>query len=337
MKRGFAKFIFLLAAVFSVVVQAQIKLKPESVSILAYNLYNYNPSESSYQLKSSVSRQATANVIAQINADIVLLSELGHGDSLDELLKDLAERQVHYTFKSIVEGPDSLRRLCILAKFPPVKVDHRTRVKFQLKGEEVFVSRGFAYCIFEWQNSYKLHFIGAHLKSKIPTPLGQTDMRRYEARQLHYLVDEILKKEPEANIIVAGDMNDTFDSSPIKEIQYRRYKAEKRLYDLRPYDKSHASWTHYYDKSDEYSRIDYFFSSYAMLSEINYDTLVIPHSPHWFIASDHRPMLLSFTPENKDPKPALKLFENATRKNIKPQYQNKEHFEGPRKASKEKQ
>ncbi|MDD7984542.1 endonuclease/exonuclease/phosphatase family protein [Lentisphaera marina] len=318
------------------VVKGQIKLKPESVKVLSYNLYNYNPSHSSYQLKSSVSRKATASVIAKINADIVLLSELGHGNSLDELLVDLGERNVSYPFTSIVDGPDSLRRLCVLAKSAPVKVDHRTKVKFKLKGEEVSVSRGFAYCVFEWQNSYRLHFIGAHLKSKIPSPLGQTDMRRYEARQLHYLVASILKQEPEANIIVAGDMNDTFDSSPIKEIQYRRYKDEKRLYDLRPYDKSHASWTHYYDKSDEYSRIDYFFASYAMLNEINYEGLMIPHSPHWFIASDHRPLVLKFTPENKDPRPAMKLFENATRKNIRPQYESKEHFEGPRKASKEK-
>ncbi|WDE97818.1 endonuclease/exonuclease/phosphatase family protein [Lentisphaera profundi] len=336
MKVGYLKLLFLLIFFTQVVASGQIKLKLEPVKVLSYNLYNYNPSQSSYQLKSSVSRKATANIIAGIDADIVLLSELGHGEALEELLADLLAREVNYSFSSIVKGPDSLRRLCILAKSAPKKIDHRTRVKFKLKGKDVFVSRGFAYCVFEWQNDYRLHFIGAHLKSKIPTALGQTDMRRYEARQLHYLVDSILKNDPQANIVVAGDMNDTFDSSPIKEIQYRRYRYEKRLYDLRPYDKSHASWTHYYDKSDEYSRIDYFFCSYSMLGEIDYDLLSIPHSPHWFIASDHRPLLLAFTPVEKEANESFALFENATRKNIRPQYQSWEHFEGPRKASKEK-
>ena len=334
-KRRFSLFLMLTSAFFFVV-SAQVKPQLKNVKVLSYNIYNYNPAESSYQLKSSVSRKATASVIAEINADIVLLSEVGHGSALDELLNDLAKRGIYYSFKSIVEGPDALRRLCVIAKFPAVKIDHQLDVKYKIKGNLESVSRGFAYCVFEWENKYRLHFVGAHLKSKVPHPLGQTDMRRYESRQLHYLIDRIQKSEPEANILVTGDMNDDYSSSAIKEIQYRRYKNEKRLYDLRPFDRNHGSWTYYYDKTDEYSRIDYFFSSYHMLGEIDYKQTKIPYFPHWFIASDHRAIVTSFVPENKSPLPFMHLFENATRKSDRPQYESPEHFQGPRKASKEK-
>ena len=328
-------FVFLLISAFFFVASAQVKPELKSVKVLSYNLYNYNSAKSSYQLKSNVSRQATASVIADIDADIILLSELGHGTALDELLKDLADRGVHYSFQSVVNGPDKLRRLCVLAKFAPVKVDHLVDLKYKIKGQMEPVARGFAYCVFEWDNKYRLHFIGAHLKSKIPHPLGQTDMRRYEARQLHYLVDSVLKTEPDANILVTGDMNDSYSSSAIKEIQYRRYKDKKRLYDLRPFDRNHGSWTHYYDKTDNYSRIDYFFASYGMLGEIDYENTKIPFFPHWFIASDHRAIVTSFTPENKNPQVEMKRFENATLKSDRPLYQSAEHFQGPRKASKE--
>ncbi len=325
---------FLLSLFFAYTLSAQIRIEPRGVKVLSYNLYNYNSTYSSYQLKSQVSRQAVASIIAEINADIVLLSELGPGTALKELLAALKERGLEYTFISRVEGPDQYRQLCVLAKFKPVKIDHRPLVKFKLKNQEVPVSRGFAYCVFEWQNQYRLHFVGAHLKSKMPSPLGQTDQRRYEARQLHYLIDEIMKSEEQANIIVAGDMNDTYESSAIKEIQYRRYKSPKRLFDLRPFDKTNASWTHYYDKSDEYSRIDYLFASYWMLDEIDYTKLAVHSSPHWFIASDHRPLLMEFKPKNIDSQKNIRLFENATRKNNTPQYLSTERFEGLRKARK---
>ena len=334
-KRRFS-YVLLLITAFFFVASAQVKPQLSTVKVLSYNIYNYNSSQSSYQLKSSVSRQATASVITEINADIVLLSELGPGKALDELLSELKGRGLTYSFKTIVDGPDKVRRLCVLAKFSPVKVDHRIDLKYKIKDKHEPVARGFAYCIFEWENKYRLHLVGAHLKSKIPHPLGQTDMRRYEARQLHYLIDSIQKSEPEANILVTGDMNDSYSSSAIKEIQYRRYKDEKRLYDLRPFDRNHGSWTHYYDKTDEYSRIDYFFSSYNMLGEVDYKQTYIPHFPHWFIASDHRAIVMSFIPENRSPEPYMKLFDNATRKSDRPQYQSAEHFQGPRRASKEK-
>ena len=149
-ERRFSLFLMLTSAFFFVV-SAQVKPQLKNVKVLSYNIYNYNPAKSSYQLKSSVSRKATASVIAEINADIVLLSEVGHGSALDELLNDLAKRGIYYSFKSIVEGPDALRRLCVIAKFPAVKIDHQLDVKYKIKGNFESVSRGFAigaFCAF---------------------------------------------------------------------------------------------------------------------------------------------------------------------------------------------
>ncbi|MEN9361785.1 MAG: hypothetical protein RL095_3320 [Verrucomicrobiota bacterium] len=315
--------------------EAPIQVSPAQIRIASYNLYNFKPGEAPRQFKTEVSRAATAAVIAEMNADILLISELGPDPSLAELQAELRLRHADYAFSSVVRGPDPTRHIAVLARFKPVEVGHVTDSKYRIQGQDQPVLRGFAHCVFQWSNGYKLHIVGAHLKSQLPHPLGQNDMRRYEARQLHYLVDDIMKADPKANILVMGDMNDSYDSAPIKEIQYRRYPDEKQLYDLRPFDGNNGAWTHYYDVQDSYSRIDYFFASWSLLPEIDLGKTFVHASPHWFIASDHRPIVTTLIPEDREDPERLKPFDNATRRNDKPQYGTLERFDGARKISDE--
>ena len=314
---------------------APIQVTPAQIRIASYNLYNFKPGEAPRQFKTEVSRAATAAVIAEMNADILLISELGPDPSLAELQAELKTRHADYPFQTVVRAADPTRHIAVLARFKPVEISHVTNSKYRIQGQDQPVLRGFAHCVFQWSNGYKLHIVGAHLKSMMPHPLGQNDMRRYEARQLHYLIDEIMKADAKANILVMGDMNDSYDSAPIKEIQYRRYPDEKQLYDLRPFDNNNGAWTHYYDVQDSYARIDYFFASWNLLPEIDLSKTFVHASPHWFIASDHRPIVTTLIPEDREDPARLTPFDNATRRNDKPQYGTTERFEGPRKISDE--
>ena len=268
------------------------------VRIVGYNTYNFQSLDKP-QVKSPESRQMVASILASLNPDMAVLIEIGGKAGLDELVGLLATAGVRYPFASVVEGEDPERRIGIISKLTPVKVQHETLLTYNLYGKAVLVQRGFAHLLYTWDNGYTLHLLGAHLKSKMFDARGQTDMRRYEARELRYLVNRILKAEPDANVLAVGDFNDTPDSSPINTLCDRRAKLPLQLFDLRPTDKYGLAWTHLWEEADTYSRIDYGFASYGLLPEIDMEKTYIPLIPDWGIASDHRPVVITLTPQDR--------------------------------------
>ena len=115
--------------------------------------------------------------------------------------------------------------------------------------------------------------------------------------------------DPEANLIVLGDFNDDKDSKPVRAIMGR---GRTRLFDTRPAERNgdapatgrgHESrtitWTHYYEKQDLYSRIDYILLSHGMEREwLPAETYVLS-LPNWGVASDHRPVVAGFVAEDR--------------------------------------
>lgn len=291
---------------------------PAELRVLSYNIFNF-AAAAQPSPKSPESRAMVTAIIAKLNPDIAVLVETSGAAAVAELVAAIKEKGVTYPFSTVVEAFDQERRIGIIAKVTPAKVEHDTTAYYNLGGKHVFVQRGFGHVIFEWNNGYRLHVVAAHLKSKMFDPLGQTDMRRYEARQLRYLIDGIQKSDKEANILVMGDFNDTPESSPISTVCGRRSGVEKQMFDLRPVDPTNESWTHCWDEADTYSRIDYAFVSHALLPEINLDKTLLPNIQDWYIASDHRPVLVTLTPANKPVAPALlDRFDHNVRQPIAP-------------------
>ncbi len=271
---------------------------PAELRIVSYNTYNFWPL-SKPQIKSVESRQMVVSVLHNLDPDMAVLIEIGGADALKELVELLAKAGTSYPFTSMVQGEDPDRNICIISKWKPVLVKNEEMLNYNLFGRAVRVQRGFAHLVFEWANGYRLHLLGAHLKSKLFDARGQTDMRRYEARLLRYQVTDILKTEKDANVLVVGDLNDSPDSSPLNTLCDRRAKARDQLFDLRPVDKYNQSWSHLQDESDAYSRIDYTLASYGLLPEVVWEKTLIPFLTDWYIASDHRPLLVTLTPTDK--------------------------------------
>ncbi len=278
---------------------------PRTIRVMIYNTYNFLDPEVTPQYKSAASRREVADMIAYVHPDIAVLTEMGTEPAVHELLSALRGHGLEYPFFTIVHGADPVRHIVFIARIQPIRVDHRTDLAYYLKRHRVLVSRGFGHCVFRWANGYTLHILAAHLKSKRFHPLGQTDMRRYEARQLRYLVTRILRHDRQVNLLVAGDFNDTPNSSPLKTLYDRRAKKTGRLYDLRPADKFGLVWTHLWDIADTYSRIDYALVSYGLLPEIDLDGDFIPFVTDWYTASDHRPLVIVIHPEDRPAPPGL--------------------------------
>jgi len=277
-----------------------------TITVMSFNLWNYFIKGSRYApVKKEESKTALIKVIKKADPDIIMISEIGGSASLE----DLKSRLKDYPFSTVMHGADKSRYIGCVAKFTPESVKivndltYKIKPKFKDKKsvlENVYVQRGFLHIIFI-KGSYKLHIINAHLKARLfHYRYNQTDMRRMEARLLKYYVNSIIKKDPEANILVVGDLNDVYSSNPLVTLRGSKQKAAKRLYDLKPRDTEGASWTHWWKVEDTYGRIDYLLASPALLPEIEFDKNKIPHnSKIWLYASDHRPVCAVINCEDK--------------------------------------
>ncbi|HPN84275.1 MAG TPA: endonuclease/exonuclease/phosphatase family protein, partial [Victivallales bacterium] len=279
----------------------------EEISVMSFNLCNYFvEGDGQPPIKPASSREAIGKILGKIRPDIFIAIEIGGEKSYADFSKLLKENGCEYKFQKIMQGDDSSRHMALFSKFEPKEFHARNDMKYKIKvknsyySDEIGVQRGILHSIFVFDGGYKLHLIGAHLKARVFHPrYNQTDMRRYEARILRYIVNSILEKEPDANVLVMGDFNDSFDSEPIRLLRDDKKENESRLYDLRPSDKWGMYWTHWWNQYDNYSRIDYALASYSILPEIDHYKTQIIHIPElWMFASDHRPILIVLNTKN---------------------------------------
>ena len=281
-----------------------------TLKVVSFNVWNYFvKGERSSPVKDEKSRDAVASTIEVADPDIVILSEIGGQKSIKDLAERLKRDGIDYKYVDVMHGSDSWRYLGVLSKLKPVEVEKKTDLTYKIHPKKlppgamdnVPVQRGFLHIIFQ-KDDYKLHIVGVHLKARLfNSRYNQTDMRRFEARLLRYFINDILKKEPEANLLVVGDFNDTFSSDPLTTIRGDKLKNEsKKLTDLKLQDRWHNSWTHWWHSEDSYSRIDYSLASQGLIKEINFDKSKIIHIPSlWLIASDHRALLTVITAKDK--------------------------------------
>jgi len=234
---------------------------------------------------------AAAAELSAVNADIILVSGLASENDSATLQGALGGE---YVFTKSAAGPTPNGRVAIISKIKPETCEIVAGKKYNVKkNTPIPVGNDFIHAVFNL-DGYRLHIIAGLLKDRAKHPLyGQTNMRRYEARELRKLATAILKKKIDANILVIGNMNDTCGKSPLKELYSRRSKPARRLYDLRPVDHINVAWTAVDETTDEYERIDYVLASSGIVPETLKDSLKILHKGNWRSASAHRVVSVS--------------------------------------------
>ena len=278
----------------------------------AYNVENYlNAAENGRPAKSSEAKAKVREMIKALNADVLALEEMGNTNALLELRDSLKKDGVDYPHWEHVTGSDPSIHVAVLSKYPFTARHPHTNDSFLLSGKRFQVGRGFAEVEISPATNYSFTLFVAHLKSKRPVPeADQAELRLEEAKILREKIETRLKDNPNANIAVVGDFNDTKDTKPIKSIIGI---GKNKLVDTRPaerngdtapapqpyFDPPHVTWTHFYGKEDTYSRIDYILLSPAMAREwIKADTYVLAMA-NWAVASDHRPVVATFSAVDK--------------------------------------
>ncbi|MEJ5237738.1 MAG: endonuclease/exonuclease/phosphatase family protein [Limisphaera sp.] len=280
--------------------------------VATYNVANYILREGTGRpVKSPESRAQVCAAIRALAPDVLVLQEMGGSDALEELRGRLKGEGLDYPWAEIVPGWDTNIQVAVLSRFPIVARRHHTNESYLLAGRRLHVSRGIAEVDIEVASAYRFTLFGVHLKSRRPVGVAdEAEMRLQEARILRAKIEERLSAQPEANLLVAGDLNDVKNSRPVRTILG---SGRIRLTDTRPAERNgdtvpalrprsdppRITWTHFYEPEDSYSRVDYVLLSRGMTREWVPEETYVLAFPDWGLASDHRPVLATFVAEDR--------------------------------------
>ena len=285
----------------------------ETFRVATYNVQNYLAvSVGTRPAKSEAAKAKIRESIRATRADVIALQEMGGTNALLELRDSLRREGCDFPYWEHVRAWDTNIHIGVLSKFPIVARRPHTNDSFVLFNKRHFVKRGFAELDVRVNDRYTFTLFTAHLKSKLTAfDADEQELRDEEAAVLREKVEAILTVRPNANVIIAGDLNDVRDSKPLRTIVAAGRKHA--LHDTRPaeqngddqpnqnprYPVPQITWTHYYGKEDTYRRIDYILLSKGLAREwVTNETFVLKIS-NWGMGSDHRPIVATFVAEER--------------------------------------
>jgi endonuclease/exonuclease/phosphatase family metal-dependent hydrolase len=269
---------------------------PGEFSVMSYNLCRYSLADrdgdgQKNDPKPSVEHDAVIELIAAAQPDILAVQEIGSPSVFEEFRYALRNAGLDYEHAEYLQRGQSELNLAVLSRFPIISRQPHTDDTYSIGDAEIPVLRGFLDIEIQVNPNYKFRLMDAHLKSKVFHTLGQTEMRRNEARLLNNHIRKILKESPGENLLVLGDFNDTYRSAPLREITGNKHEY---LQDLRPGDETGNVWTHFSPDIDQYDRIDYTLVSRGMKPEVVAEKTRVLSDPRTYKASDHRPLIIVF-------------------------------------------
>lgn len=275
----------------------------EPVRFVAYNLHNYalrpSPEDKAAAPKGEREISTLVKILTELKPDILGVCEMGTKEDLGDLQSRLRAAGLDLAHSEWVAGSDKVRHLALLSRYPIVARNSLGALSYQLDEMQFPVQRGLLDVTVQITETYQLRLAGIHLKSQRESLEAQQNlMRREEAHVVRLKLNEILTANPQENLLVYGDCNETRDQPGIREIK----GAAGTVLGMRDFtlaDSSGEKWTYYYEPADEYSRIDYALASGGVLPEILQKQSGIYSSNDWKQASDHRPLLVVLTPEEK--------------------------------------
>jgi len=276
--------------------------------VATYNLENYldQPTESRKHVKSVEAKAKIRESIKAMNPDVLALEEMGGTNALLELRASLKAEGQAFPYWEQVDGFDTNIHVAVLSKLPMVARRPHTNEMFLLDGKRMEVKRGFAEVDIRAATNFTFTLLVAHLKSRLITAdADEAEERLGEAKVLRGIVDERLERDPEAKLVVLGDLNDAKDAASTREVIGR---GKQKLFDTRPaerngdaavseppyYEPRNVAWTYFYGKDDTYSRIDYILLTPGMKQHWVAGETFIPTIANWGTGSDHRPLVAGF-------------------------------------------
>lgn len=271
----------------------------ETLVVATYNIENYGPANrmtgAGYRKdypKPEAEKQALRRVIRGLNADLLVLQEMGGLPYLEELRRDLKTEGLDYPHAALADAADADRHVALLSKRPLKGVTTHRDLQFSYLGGKERVKRGLLEATVSTAAG-DVTLFALHLKSRFTDrpedPLSAT-RRAGEGTAIR---DRVLERFPQpatARYLILGDCNDGRTSRAVGHLQKRGRTEVAHL--LSAADSRGELWTHVFRREESYSRVDQILVSPGLRTAVKDGTARIFDGDGVREASDHRPVMV---------------------------------------------
>jgi endonuclease/exonuclease/phosphatase family metal-dependent hydrolase len=284
----------LLCCLFGVVVS-----HGETLTIATYNVENYGPADRMTEAgfrkdypKPEAEKRALRGVLRALNADVLVLQEMGGLPHLEELRRDLKSDGLDYPFVALAVAVDADRHVAMLAKRRLSAVTTRTDLEFSYFGAREKVKRGLLEATIATAAG-AITIFAVHLKSRFTDRPADPLSAMRRAGEATAIRDYVLKRFPdprEARFLILGDCNEGKNSRALGFLQ-KRGKTEIAIA-LPAADSRGEVWSYAYRKEETYSRVDHILVSRGLIGAVRDGVARIYDGTGVREASDHRPLIV---------------------------------------------
>ncbi len=274
-----------------------VTLHADTLRVATFNLENYGManrmSESGFRLnypKSEAQKNAVRQVIRGLEADLLIVQEMGPQPFLDELCRDLAAEGIHWARAALAEAEDEARHLALFSRRPLVDLRIHRDLEFAYLGGRERVKRGMIEATVRAEAG-PVTLFGVHLKSRLterPDDPAASVRRAAEATAVRERIRSRVRSGEVGRFLLLGDCNDGRTSRTLAHLQKRGRTEIARL--LPAADSRGEVWTHLFRREETYSRVDHVLVSPDLLPQVLGRQARIFDGEGVLLASDHRPV-----------------------------------------------
>ncbi|MBS0664592.1 MAG: endonuclease/exonuclease/phosphatase family protein [Verrucomicrobia bacterium] len=275
-------------------------VRAASLVVATYNVENYGPAnrltDDGYREdypKPESEKRALRQVIRAVNADVLVLQEIGGPAYLEELRRDLRAEGLDYPESAVVEAADDDRKLAVLARGRLKAVVAHRDLTLAYRGGRVPVKRGLLELTVE-VGGVDVTIFGLHLKSRFTDFADDPQSAARRTGEAAAVRDRVLARSPDpaaARFLILGDCNDGRASQPLRRLMRRG--ATKLAMVLPAADSRGETWTHCWAREETYSHVDHVLVSPGLRSAVRGGAARIFDGPGVREASDHRPVVVT--------------------------------------------
>jgi endonuclease/exonuclease/phosphatase family metal-dependent hydrolase len=295
-----ARFVFRLAAAgLGLALFGAIRAVAQPLVVASYNVQNYTLADRraadgfrpEYP-KPEEEKAALRAVIRALNADVLVLQEIGGPAFLAELRRDLASEGLSYPHGEAMLAADEARGLGVLSRAPLGAMTAHKDLRARRRGAEEpeAVRRGLLQIEVPRADGALTLFV-LHLKSRLAVDKDDPRAEEQRVAEAQAVRDRVLALFPEpsaARFLVLGDFNDLPGSRALQAMEARGKTKIATWLDAA--DSRGHGWTHAYPKAGLYSRFDHALVSERLAGQVT--RAWIADHPETAKASDHRPLVV---------------------------------------------
>jgi len=269
----------------------------DRISVATFNMLNLfddvdDPytSDETTAAKPRTELERLAETIRQLDADVLALQEVENRGYLERFL-DAFLLDMDYRFVVLLEGNDVRGIDVALASRIPLGRTHSHRyVTFPgSNGERLTFERDVLIVEILPPSGGSFEVWTVHLKSNYEGRDYAEPIRAAEAAEVRRMLDERLRSDPAAHILLCGDFNDVWESQTLKTLVGSGDTALRPLFEELPQEKRIT-----YNRPPYLSMIDFLLASPALADRyVKSSYRIIPGSPET-TGSDHNPVCASF-------------------------------------------